>query len=97
MTIFVKFESSDTPAATGTSSTDQGTTKFRFDNDEELQIDTAFSYTTGGNSRTFQINDTIAKTATSSATGVGSAELMFKRVFTISEVPLFKHQHKQSY
>ncbi len=83
LTIFVKFESSDTPAATGTSSTDQGTTKFRFDNDEELQIDTAFSYTTGGNSRTFQINDTIAKTATSSATGVGSAAYVQKGVYYI--------------
>ena len=83
LTIFVKFESSDTPAATGTSSTDQGTTKFRFDNDEELQIDTAFSYTTGGYSRTFQINDTIAKTATSSATGVGSAAYVQKGVYYI--------------
>ena len=83
LTIFVKFESSDTPAATGTSSTDQGTTKFRFDNNEELQIDTAFSYTTGGNSRTFQINDTIARTATSSATGVGSAAYVQKGVYYI--------------
>ena len=48
-----------------------------------MQIDTAFSYTTGGNSGTFQINDTIAKTQPLSATGVGSVPYVQKGVYYI--------------
>ncbi|MDP7368309.1 MAG: DUF4815 domain-containing protein, partial [Candidatus Pacebacteria bacterium] len=82
LTLFVKYESSETPAATSTTAT--GTSKVKFDNGEGLKIDTAFSYTpSGGSSETFTATSQVCTTAASAATGTGSSASVQQGVFYV--------------
>ena len=84
LTLFIKYEQSNTPAATGTGTTDQGTTYSTFGNGENLQIQTAFSYTpSGGTAQTFTANSNVCVTSSSAATGTGSSASVQKGVFYI--------------
>ena len=84
LTLFVKYEQSNTPAATSTLSADQGTTFYKFKNGENIQIDTAFTYThsTAG-SQTFTTNSEVCEAIESSACGTGSSASVQKGVFYI--------------
>ena len=84
LTLFVKYEQSNTPAATSTLSADQGTTSYKFKNGENIQIDTAFTYThaTAG-SQTFTTNSEVCEAIDSSACGTGSSASVQKGVFYI--------------
>ena len=64
LTLFIKYESSGTPAG--------GTSNFTFADGENLKTGTALSYVSGGTTYTFNINDPIGTTKTLSATGTGS-------------------------
>ena len=84
LTLFVKYESSNTPAASGTLTSNQGTTSFTFSAEENLSCDTAFSYvTSGGASRSFTANSSVCETIAGTPTGTGSSASVQKGVFYI--------------
>ena len=82
LTLYVKYESSATAAATAVSTA--GTSKTKFDNAEGLKIDTSISYTpSGGSSTIFAVDAKIGTVSSSSATGTGSSASVQKGIFYV--------------
>ena len=75
LTLYIKYETAGTAV--------NSTTKYVFDNDENLKTDTALSYVVNNQTRTLAINDVVAKTSASSATGTGSAAAVQKGIYYI--------------
>ena len=75
LTLYIKYEK------TGTAM--NSTSKYVFDNGENLKTDTALSYTAGGTTYTLAIDDVVAKTAAASATGIGSSASVQKGIYYI--------------
>ena len=76
LTLFVKYEKSGTAAG-------NVLTQKTFANGESLEVDSAISYTAGGNPYTLTANEQVATTSASAATGTGSSASVQKGIFYI--------------
>ena len=75
LTLFVKYETAGTPSG--------GTTTMKFANGEALNVDTSFSYVTGGTTLTISGGNQTATVAAANATGTGSSASVQKGVYFI--------------
>ena len=75
LTLFVKYETAGTPSG--------GTTTMKFANGEALNVDTSFSYVTGGTTLTINGGNQTATVAAANATGTGSSASVQKGVYFI--------------